>query len=64
MISPPTKQSVYRPSQNQPQNDENSFQSLSSVGILNDKSGATDMQIEDFFDPQQNKGKRNYKFIK
>ena len=64
--SPPTKQSnfqskkkdsieaekIYTNQRYQKQSKEHSFQSLSSVSVNNEISAATDMQIEDFFDPR------------
>ena len=66
--SPPTKQSNFQSKKdsipiekgfiskqyqnNENKKDEHSFQSLSSVSVNNEVSAATDMQIEDFFDPK------------
>lgn len=38
-------------------NEEESFQTISSVSLNNEISGATDVQVEDFFDPNHRKGK-------
>lgn len=38
-------------------NEEESFQTISSVSLNNEISGATDVHVEDFFDPNHRKGK-------